>query len=592
MYLLKIYSEPAGLFEPVQFKNGINFVFGKKVESDQPKSSLNSIGKSTFLDLIDFCLLSSYQKSHNPRLFSAKDIMSGFYIVLEFRIGETKYVIKRSVDDPKKAFFAKLGDELIEFDIDIIRIFLCNLVFRREDYNGIFNVKWFRGLINFYLKIQKFKKDRFLDPIRYNDAVNEVETNVYLLYLLGLNNKHSNDLFKIKTDLKDITPAIKQIEKLLEEKYNLKSLTETNQNINKLRYEIKRLEATIESFQLKDEYEDVEQEANTLTQNIKEKWFQNFSERKKIEAYKESYKIPDKISTIRIKNIYENLSKDFAIQVKRTLDEAIDFRKKLSENRRLFLEEEIVSLESNISAREIEILEIEKQRAKLFSFLSAQEAIKDLTEAFGFISEKKSQLGELESNTKILNDLVAEKKEIEGTRAGVDKQIFEYVKSLTSEIDSLYELFTNIYNEIYVNNQNESGFSIDYNSRKEKLINISITMPDMFGKGKNQGRTLVYDIFVLQNSFKFSMSFPRFLIHDGIFDGVDKAHFVAIYEYFEKLEQKGIEFQYITTLNEEGHLTGKFGNADKVNPEKIEEEAIIVLSSQGKLFGKDFKNSE
>lgn len=586
MYLLRLYSEPIGLFDSVEFKNGVNFIYGKK-EKLTPKNSINSIGKSTFLDLLDFCLLSSYQKAHNARLFAANSILSGYDIVLEFEVDEIRYIIKRNVDENRRIKFGH-PNNLQEYDIDSLKRILGELVFYRKDYIGKFFPTWYRSLISFYLKVQKFKREQFNDPIKYVKDMSEVEINVYQLYLLGLDNTLAYENFKTKTDLKKILPAIKQIESLLKEKYDLQSLNETNQNINKLRYEIKKLESAIASFRLSTEYEDVEKEANILTQTIKDNWYQNFVDKKRIEAYKESYSATENISITRIKNIYEELSVEFALQVKKTLEEAVLFRKKLSHNRKSFLEEEIKLLTELIEKRDEEINLLEIKRAQLFSFLSAKEAIKDLTEAFGIISEKKSQLSDLESNTKILNELILEKNQIEAKQKTIDNQIFEYVTNLGVKIENLYEIFTDVYNSIYVNLQNMSGFSIDYNKRKDKLIDIAITMPDMYGKGKNAGRTLVYDLFLLLNSFKFSHNFPRFLVHDGIFDGVDKAHFIATYEFIEKIANSRTKIQYITTINEEGTLSEKFGNSDKVTPDRIEEEAILVLTSKTKLFNKDF----
>lgn len=586
MYLLRLYSEPIGSFDSVEFKNGVNFIYGKK-EKLTPKNSINSIGKSTFLDLLDFCLLSSYQKAHNARLFAANSILSGYDIVLEFEVDEIRYIIKRNVDENRRIKFGH-PNNLQEYDIDSLKRILGELVFYRKDYIGKFFPTWYRSLISFYLKVQKFKREQFNDPIKYVKDMSEVEINVYQLYLLGLDNTLAYENFKTKTDLKKILPAIKQIESLLKEKYDLQSLNETNQNINKLRYEIKKLESAIASFRLSTEYEDVEKEANILTQTIKDNWYQNFVDKKRIEAYKESYSATENISITRIKNIYEELSVEFALQVKKTLEEAVLFRKKLSHNRKSFLEEEIKLLTELIEKRDEEINLLEIKRAQLFSFLSAKEAIKDLTEAFGIISEKKSQLSDLESNTKILNELILEKNQIEAKQKTIDNQIFEYVTNLGVKIENLYEIFTDVYNSIYVNLQNMSGFSIDYNKRKDKLIDIAITMPDMYGKGKNAGRTLVYDLFLLLNSFKFSHNFPRFLVHDGIFDGVDKAHFIATYEFIEKIANSGTKIQYITTINEEGTLSEKFGNSDKVTPDRIEEEAILVLTSKTKLFNKDF----
>lgn len=437
MYLLRLYSEPIGLFDSVEFKNGVNFIYGKK-EKLTPKNSINSIGKSTFLDLLDFCLLSSYQKAHNARLFAANSILSGYDIVLEFEVDEIRYIIKRNVDENRRIKFGH-PNNLQEYDIDSLKRILGELVFYRKDYIGKFFPTWYRSLISFYLKVQKFKREQFNDPIKYVKDMSEVEINVYQLYLLGLDNTLAYENFKTKTDLKKILPAIKQIESLLKEKYDLQSLNETNQNINKLRYEIKKLESAIASFRLSTEYEDVEKEANILTQTIKDNWYQNFVDKKRIEAYKESYSATENISITRIKNIYEELSVEFALQVKKTLEEAVLFRKKLSHNRKSFLEEEIKLLTELIEKRDEEINLLEIKRAQLFSFLSAKEAIKDLTEAFGIISEKKSQLSDLESNTKILNELILEKNQIEAKQKTIDNQIFEYVTNLGVKIENLYE---------------------------------------------------------------------------------------------------------------------------------------------------------
>lgn len=587
MFLTRIYSLPDGLFPEVEFKNGVNFIYGKKGDNN-PKASLNSIGKSTFLDLIDFCLLASFTKSHNPRLYAAKAIMSGYDIVLEFTVGDTSYVLKRSVDDPKIAYFGN-NYSLQKYTLDHLKIILGQIVFQKP-FSGVFNPKWFRLLMSFYLKIQKHGRSQFLDPIKYMRDVNESETNIYQLYLLGIDNRLAVKNQEVRTALKKIKPAIKEINKLIREKYDLKNLEETNKKINELKHEIHQFETAIDNFRLKEEYHDVEKEADKLTQTIKDKWFQNFADRKRIEAYNDSFRLTESISPTRIKNIYEELSKEFASIVKKTLADAVNFRKELSESRKFFLEKEISSLTEAISLREKEIEELETNRAKLFKFLSAQEAIKDLTEAFNIISEKKSQLDDLNSSTRILNDLQKEKLEIEEEIMRVTNETFKFITEIHEKTAQFYSLFTEIYDEIYMEEQDKSAFSIAFNRNKERLLDINISMPDMYGDGKNIGRTLVYDLFVLLNSQTLSNVFPKFIIHDGIFDGVDKAHFIAVYEYIEKLvSEKGMQIQYIATLNEEGTLSDKFGNAEKVVPEKVEKEAILILSPERKLFRQDFK---
>ena len=46
------------------------------------------------------------------------------------------------------------------------------------------NSKWFRSLVAFYVKIQKFKQAKFLDPIKYISELSEVELNIFHFYML------------------------------------------------------------------------------------------------------------------------------------------------------------------------------------------------------------------------------------------------------------------------------------------------------------------------------------------------------------------------------------------------------------------------
>lgn len=586
MYLEKLYSEPNGLFKTVEFRNGMNIIYGKK-ETEQPKNSLNSIGKSTFLDLIDFCLIASPIKSHNPRIDAAKDLMSGFSIVLEFSIDEKEYKIKRSIDNYKIVEFEENG-ELTSYSDKELKLKFGNLIFKRYKYDGVFNPKWFRSLMAFYLKIQKFKKDKFSDPIKFIKELSEVEINIYHFYLLGFDNSICFKNMQYHIDKKRLKPTIEEISKFVKEKYSLNDLKETQNEINKLKLDIRRLEKAMEKFKLGEQYQDAEEEANKLTVQIKNSLFQNHLDREKIKSFNESYNLKDNISVRRITRIFTELDEDFGKKVNVTLKEALAFRKDLSESRKAFLEQEIDQLNKVMNERSKNIVQFEEHRSKLFYFLSAKEAITDLTEAFTNLSNKKSSLAELEGNSKILTDLSAELSEITTEINKLKTESIKFLSDLSNDITDFYEYFSDIFNKIYIEQEGSSNFSITENFKKDSIIEINVSMPDMYGKGKNQGRTLVYDLSVLINSIDKNSNFPKFLIHDGIFDGMDKSHFISTYELIENQVNKGKKIQYITTINEEGTLSDKFGNTDLITPERIEEEAILVLSPNEKLFSKNF----
>jgi uncharacterized protein YydD (DUF2326 family) len=586
--LKKLYTTPIELFKPVIFVEGVNFIFGKKDDPNKPKKSLNGIGKSTFLDLLDFALLASFQKNHSPRLYAAyqKGILKGVSVVLEFEINDTIFAISRSFDDPSNINFSENDEPFSILTIDNCKKKVCDLIFKKDDYEGYFVNTWLRKLLPFYLKIQKPKKERFTDPVQYIKEANQAELNQYHLFLMDINNTYSHENYYLQTQLKKIEDTIRNVKEFISESYDLKEIPDAINKAQNLKLEIEDLNVSIENFKLSKQYEIDENEANLLTAEIKNLWFQNHSDRKKIESYRDSVKNNIEINTKKVERLYKDLNVLLAQTIKKSLDDAISFNRQLIISRKEFIESEIQQLNSLIKKREIAIAEKENARAKIFNFLVSNEAINDLTEAFKTQSEKSKELSDIDSQIKLYQDLSKEQNQLEQEEKQLEGSIMEFTEKIQREELAFPRLFRKIYSSLYPELNDPSIFSVSYNSNSDAKLQINVLPTnEMLSKGRNQGRTLIYDLTVLFNSIEKNINSPRFLVHDGIFDGMDKAHFIALYEFLEEQQLQGKKFQYIMTYNEEGTLTEKFGNSDKVTLEKIEEEAILVLTSKKKLLG-------
>lgn len=588
IYLKRIYSNPSDLFETTEFIDGVNFVFGRKDEENDPKNSLNGIGKSTFLDLIDFCLLSSFNNEHNPRLYSAKEFLDGYEINLEIEIDGDVYLLSRGFLKANEIRFGLLSGEKETFQIEDLKEKLFGLMFENKDYVGRSNSKWFRKLLPFFVKIHKPKKDKFTDPVSYMPHTSVAELMQYHFFLLGLDNTISYKNYGVQAELKKKEPAIKEVKSLIEDLYGLKDFSQVSNEITKIKKEVSSLEKAVETFKLNEVYDDVQDKANQITDSIKELIYLNFTDRRKITAYEDSFRIKTEIDVKKIKRVYKELSESLAISVQKTLDQAIEFRKKLGDSRKDFIEKEMHSIKKNILTREDKLRILEEERSNIFTFLANKEAIKDLTEAFHTISKKKNTLNDLEGKIKIYEDLEKERAELRIVEKTLEKEMLEFLTSIKSSIEEIRITFSEVYNAIYPENKDQSMFDILSKPSFDAKTLIDISFPAMKSKGKNQGRTLVYDLSLLFNSIKNKLRGPRFLIHDGIFDGMDKAQFVALYNYLDSLKERGVRFQYIVTINEEGTLGDKFGEADKLTPENIAEQAIITLTPNNKLFGRTF----
>ncbi|MCK5474952.1 MAG: DUF2326 domain-containing protein [Candidatus Pacebacteria bacterium] len=589
MLLNKLYSEPFGLFEIVEFKNGVNFIFAKKDKSTDVKKSLNGVGKSLFLNFLDYALLSSETK--HIKSAKSNNNIENYSIVLEFNIKNKNYIIKRSLKEvSKNIVVGEINNPIIFESIKEAKEYLCDLIFKNDNYKGKYDSSWLRKLLPFFIKKQENPKTKvnFLDPIQFSRP-SEMELVPYHLFFLGIDNSLFWKNFDIKSELKNMVKVIKGNKDFITETYNLKDIPQAENKMDRLRLEVREHEKNIKQFKLAEQYKNVEEESNKLTVEIKELWYRNHLDKSKIMSYKESYGLGDSIKTIKIQSLYKDLNKLLADNIKKTLDEAIKFRKNIAESRKDFLSSEIKNTEKEIKNREDIIQNLELERAKLFGFLQAKNAIKDLSEAYLYLSDKRNKLGDLEGKIKLYQDLNSEKVEREAEIAKLFSEITNFIIEIKSDISKFRAIFFDVHNAIYPENKNkeEVGFTFTLNNRTDSKVDMTVSLPADLSTGKNSAKTLIYDIAVLLYGIEKKNNVPRFLIHDGVFDHMDKAHFIALYEYLGNLA-KTKKFQYILTVNEEGTLSDNFGDSDIVNPKKIEEEAILTLTPSKKLLDNDW----
>ncbi len=589
MFLKRLYSEPPGLFrsgkpehpDTIVFKEGFNFIFGKK-DSSESKEPLNGIGKSSVADLIDFCLLADFSKKNN-RLCKEKERLAGYKIALEFEIDGVVYIIKRSATDKNTEFGVLYQEE--EISVKDAKTKFFQLIFKNPEYEGIADEKWYRSLMSFFLKIHKKRKGEFTDPVNFLTQSNRLsEINQYQFFLLGLDNKLICKNFELQKDVKNRNTAIRQVKRIVEKNYGI-SIKEVDSQLSKLRNEIKKTKAAIDAFKLADQFKNVETKLNELTAKIKHLSEQIFWMDRRIKSYKESYELKDRLSDNKIRGIqklYTELNDQLSGIICKSLKEAVDFRKKLAQSREEFLKEEIQQLESGIRKNEKEKNELDEQRQKLFLLLKSKDAFTDLTQAFYYLGEREKELSDLEGKIKTYRDLESEKQLYKKHDAEIGLEINSFLENIKDKTDAFESLFSEVYNNIYPESAS-SGFSVTPNFRVDK-VNITVSFDKDESKGWNKGRTLVYDIAVMLNSIRNEIKMPRLLLHDGIFDGMDKSQFVALYHYMEDLQKEGKKFQYIVTMIEEGELRGNFGDTDELTVENIAEEAIAVFTPSQRLW--------
>ena len=582
MILTRIITDP--YFFDVKFDYGINYIYGEKKD----EGSLNGIGKSLFLDFIDFCLLSNYERSSSSRLKDAYNagILTNTSVTLYFTIADQPGHITRSFAKPKEALFT-WDNKTYNFAVEDLKAILGDLIFGKRDYIGYFEPEWYRSLISFFVKIQKTTEEKFLNPLKYLSNNKMYNIHLFLLYLLSINNTLPAKFAALYQEKENISNSIKTIKKFITKSYGIKDPAEVRNKIETLEAKISDINKNIQTTFLRGNYDKFEEEADQLTVEIKQLYYENARDSQTIEEYKQSLTSDNGFSVFSVTKMFAEINEELGLTIKKELKDALDFRRKLSASRGTFITTKLTELDANIKKREKLIDEKETRRQKLLNSIYSKNILDDISSAYSSLSDLQAQKEELSSQIRLLNDLNSELEALNRQQQEINKQLPEYLSKINPDITKLNSVTNEVFNFIYPDMKIDDLFSIDSGSRNT-FLKMKFLEKIKHSHGKNIGRTLIFDLSVILYNLYNNSNSPRFLIHDGIFDSLDKAHLIKTYEFINAKIKQGIKFQYITTVNEGGLLNKNFGAADLITPERMKKEAKLVLGPKNKLLKTDF----
>jgi len=578
IFLKEISCEPKGLFDTVKFKKGINVIYGKQVGDQKP--SLNSIGKSTLISLIDFCMFAKFDKKH--KLYKAKSFLDDYKIVLKLDVNGEEIIIKRSSKNNKKIHLTEGAEKEIEIDMEDAKRILYNKIFLIKNYPGVSDNKWFRSIMPLIIRNEK---KGFLDTIEYVSDVRRHVCTRYHLMLMNIDNTLSDKNLDYLNELKRKEDDLEGIKRIIQNQYG--DIESINNQADKLKKEIEIAEESKKKFQLNSTYENEQERANELTKQIKKIILENNHLRNLLEGYKESYKLEIDIDTKKISSVYKEIDENLSLELKKTLDDALEFKNKLISSRKNFIKGKIEEIEKSLVGNSLKIKNLDLERSNVFNFLNSKKAMGDLNELFNLITEKRQVYDDLKNKISLIEELNDSYLKKKTEYAILQEKMNEFIKSIKEKIRILRETYNEVYDALYYSDNKEGFFDIMFDKKKKSKMYIVASSQDADGFGKGRGCVLVYDLMLLFNIVQNKLTLPHFWIHDGVFNGVYKNQFVSAMNLINKKSAE-LDFQYITTLNEDEEIIAdkKFGQLDF----DIKDNIIVEYTNetQGKIFKREF----
>lgn len=568
MRLIKLSANKSS-FHTVNFINGLNLIVGKKKNPDDNnlKNTYNGVGKSLLIELIHFCLASD-------NVIEFKNKLEDWEFTLDYEIEGINHSIVRKCNDQDKVVYD--GNEIKMKDFKL-------LLGRELFYLDGQKYLSFRSLISRFARRDKGSYSNY-----FNFAKNETpfQKLINTGYLLGID----VDLIQKKHDLKGQLDSVKETKANIENDevikkyfYHNRNNKEINIEIKDLQEKIKKLNSDLVSFKVADNYYAIQERANRIKKELQDcenKIVLLFND---LDSIVKSLVIKNDVSVNLIYSLYEEAGFIMPDQVKKRVDDVVDFHQKLTTTRVKRLYDEKKKIESEIDDRQKIKKELGDKLDESLRYLGEHGALDD----FVALSEQCSQL---KFNLKKLMDYQSLLKEYKD-KVGAFKIKFEQENIKTSEylensknIEKNIDLFRTFSKAFY--EDKPGGIIISNNEGiNQNRFDIIVKIEDDTSDGINEVKIFCFDLTLLLGSFNHQIGF---LIHDSrLFSNMDPRQRATLFDIANNYS-KEFNRQYIATINED-NLQPILEYYGKEKYKKVIEKNIILEltdeSFESKLLG-------
>ncbi|SJL85139.1 DUF2326 domain-containing protein [Vibrio palustris] len=560
MKLTKIYSNKNNIFNPITFNEGFNVVFAEiKLRENQDKDTHN-LGKSRLMDLIDYCLL----KERKPSFFLFKyfEKFKNFVFFLELKLNNGKYLtVKRSVSSntkisikihkEKEQDFTLSSDKFWDYfdiPIDTAKLIL--------DAN--FNLKsispWdYRTAINYALRNQ----DDFSDIFKLSNFLGRhLHWKPYVGKILGFNADNLKRNYELAYDIEKSKELLTELrldigEILGDEEEVLTGLLDIK---NK---ESESLQKQLDTFNFnKVDTENINKLVSEIDEDISElnkvKYYLSANIRKLNNTLKDE-KI--NLKTSLTQKLFEEAGIIFDGQIKKSYDDLIEFKRKITTERKKYVKVKVKELEDELNLVTNKLEELNTSRSKKLSYLNKIGTFDKYKEVTSILLSIKTEINDINRKltlSKKISETEEKINEDENEQSLTKALIKDNREEVTKDKQGVYSSIKNLFSIFVLSVLDKNGF---ISTKQNKEGNLEFYAGIMGDTGEQTGESdghsykkilcMGYDLSV---SFAYSNAdFVRFIYHDGGLETLDERKKKAFLNFVRTYsELYGI--QYILTV--------------------------------------------
>lgn len=561
---LKTLSITSGsnVIREIEFHKGLNLI----VDESEHEITGNSVGKTTVLKLVDFCLganpkhiyVDHETKKQEYKL--VKDFLIDNKVLITLVLtsdldkGTDDVVIERNFLARKEIIRTINGEQLTEdeFDTKLNNIFFPEHLESKPTFRQIIshNIRYKDESINNTLKtLDKYTSDAeyetlylFLFGCEFTKGNSKQE----ILTKIKQEDTYKNRLEKSQTKTAYET-ALALINNDIEELNNRKSSFNLNENfeeyldqLNQIKFEINKISSTIGKLNIR---KDLIREAEAELKSSK-----------------------SEIDLRQLEVIYEQATSKITT-IQKSFSDLVSFHNNMIGEKVKFITKELPSIEKSIIENNNVLKRLLDEEKKVTSEISKSDSFEELEKLIAELTEKHRKKGEYENIIQQLNEVDSNLKEFNKQLNEIDSELFSdsFESIVKTQLNKFNVHFASISNELY-GEQYAVKYDIITNKKGQRLYKFSAFNANM-SSGKKQGEISCFDIAYTLFADEENIPCLHFLLNDK----KELMHDNQLVKISEFVNRNNIQFvasilkdKLPLELNKEEYFVVKLSQHDKL----------------------------
>ncbi len=511
MFIKKLVISKYGeVIREIPFHKGINLI----VDESDGQVTGNSVGKTTVLKLVDFCLGAKpkiiYEDPENKkevytlvRDYLVENKVSVFLYLTEDLDDEKKrsVVIERNFLS-RKNIVRKIDGKPYnesEFEDKLTELFFPTQVDRKPTFRQIIshNIRYSDLSISNTLKtLDKYTSDAeyetlylFLLGCDFSDG----STKQDILQKIQQENTFKKRIEKVQTKsayeaaLALIEIEIKDLDKKKSSLNVNENFEEDLSNLNKLRYEINLISKDVGNLNIR----------RNLIEETKAELSSAFS----------------KIDLVQLELIYKQASSNIE-GLQKSFEDLVTYHNQMVEERIAYISKELPIIEEKIDRKNGVLNDLLKREREIADLVSKSSSFEELESFIAALNAKYRDKGEYESVINQLDEVENNIKAYESELNNIDKELFsdEFEAIVKKQVNKFNEHFSATSEALY-----GEKYALKYdkvvNKKGQKLYKFSAFNTN-FSSGKKQGEISCFDIAYTLFADEENIPCMHFLLND------------------------------------------------------------------------------